>query len=376
MHPAVFISGFLLIGLLFALQEWVTIRMWHARAAAEISIPSLLEAWGFQYLLLGVACWLLWFQLGPRLLHLDWVYVVTRIVPLSILISFGVELAWVAAFPRFPLSEKSLTYWQRLSFELDSECLGNCIIFWSSIVVFQAVGYYKELKDRESSLAQMSLELAQARIHALRMQINPHFLFNSLNSISSLMRTDIAAADTMLEQLSSLFRISLERGDVQLIRVSEEMDFIGMYLELQDQRFKGRVRQEIAVEPHTYDALIPAMLLQPLVENAYVHGLSNLAANGVLSISLNQRDHRLGICVRNNGAGPERKLTGPGNRNGIGLANVQSRLKLHFKDDFNFSAAETPPDEFRVEIAIPLAFAPPRSKFNASEAARREQVLQ
>lgn len=100
-----------------------------------------------------------------------------------------------------------------------------------------------ELKERDSSLAQMSLELAQARLHALRMQINPHFLFNSLNSISSLMRTDISAADTMLEQLSSLFRISLERGDVQMIRVSEEMDFIGMYLELRDRRFKGRVRQ-------------------------------------------------------------------------------------------------------------------------------------
>ena len=351
-------------------------RMWHAKLAAEISVPSLLEAWGFQYLLLGIACWLLWFQLGPRLLHLDWVYVVTRIVPLSILISLGVELAWVAAFPRFPISPKPLTYWDRLSFELDSEFLGNFIIFWSSIVAFQAVGYYKELKERESSLAQVSLELAQARIHALRMQINPHFLFNSLNSISSLMRTDIAAADTMLEQLSSLFRISLERGDVQMIRVSEEMDFIGMYLELQDQRFKGRVRQEIAIEPHTYDALIPAMLLQPLVENAYVHGLSNLAAGGVLSISLSQRDHRLGICVRNNGAGLERRLAAAGNRNGIGLANIQSRLKLHFKDDFNFVAAEIPPDGFQVEIAIPLAFAAPRSSPGASLSTRREQVLQ
>ncbi len=376
MHPVVFISGFLLIGLLFALQEWVSIRTWHTKMAAEITGPSLLEAWGFQYLLLGIACWLLWFQLGPRLLHLDWIYVVTRIVPLSILVSLGVEMAWVAAFPRFPISAYPLTYWHRLSFELDSEFLGNFIVFWSSIVGFQAVGYYMELKERDSSLAQMSLELAQARLHALRMQINPHFLFNSLNSISSLMRTDISAADTMLEQLSSLFRISLERGDVQMIRVSEEMDFIGMYLELQDRRFKGRVRQEIAIEPHTYDALIPAMLLQPLIENAYVHGLCNLASDGVLSISLSQREGKLGICVRNNGAGQERKLAGPGERNGIGLANVQSRLKLHFKDDFTFVAADVPPDEFHVEIAIPLDFATPRSKPDGSESAPREQVLQ
>lgn len=102
MHPVVFISGFLLIGLLFALQEWVSIRTWHTKMAAEITGPSLLEAWGFQYLLLGIACWLLWFQLGPRLLHLDWIYVVTRIVPLSILVSLGVEMAWVAAFPGVP----------------------------------------------------------------------------------------------------------------------------------------------------------------------------------------------------------------------------------------------------------------------------------
>jgi LytS/YehU family sensor histidine kinase len=258
---------------------------------------------------------------------------------------------------------------------LESEFLGNFIIFWSSIVAFQAVGYYKELKERESSLAQMSFELAQARIHALRMQINPHFLFNSLNSISSLMRTDISAADTMLEQLSSLFRISLERGDVQMIRVSEEMDFIGMYLELQDRRFKGRARQEIAIEPHIYDAMIPAMLLQPLVENAFVHGLCNLATDGVVSITVRQQDGRLCISVRNNGAGQERKLAGP-DRNGIGLANVQSRLRLHFKDDFNFSAAEVPPDEYHVEIAIPLDFATPRSKPEGSESAPREQVLQ
>jgi two-component system LytT family sensor kinase len=357
MHPVIFIGAFLLVGLLFALQEWISVRMWYTKMAAEVSIPTLLGAWEFYYLLLGVACWLLWFQLGPRLLHLDWLYIVTRILPLSIVISVGVEMAWVACFPKLPISRNPLSYWRRLSFELGSEFLGNLITFWTSILIFQVIGYYEEVKDKEKSLSQLELELARTQIHALRMQINPHFLFNSLNSISSLMRTDVTSADTMLEQLSSLFRISLERGDTQMIRVSEEMDFIGIYLELQGQRFKGRVRQEILVEPQTYDALVPAMLLQPLVENAYVHGLCHLTSGGKLAINLRKQDHTLDISIRNNGADEERKGARARVRVGIGLENVHSRLKLHFKENYRFLAAEVAPDEFCVDISIPLTYA-------------------
>ena len=114
------------------------------------------------------------------------------------------------------------------------------------------------------------------------MQLNPHFLFNAMNSISSLMRTDVEAADEMLEQLSSLLRISLERGSVQMIPLREEIDFLEVYLSMQDKRYADRVKRSISVDPELHDALIPAMILQPVVENAYVHGLSKIESDGEL----------------------------------------------------------------------------------------------
>ena len=127
------------------------------------------------------------------------------------------------------------------------------------------------------------------RLAALRMQLNPHFLFNAMNSISSLMRTDVNAADTMLEQLSSLLRITLERGNVQLIPLRDEMEFIEVYLSMQDQRYAGRVRRDISIDSELHDALVPAMILQPIVENAYAHGLSKMEKDGELLIEAHRQ---------------------------------------------------------------------------------------
>src|SRR5258708_12108823 len=101
---------------------------------------------------------------------------------------------------------------------------------------------------------------------ALRMQLNPHFLFNTMNSISSLMRSDVAAADLMLEQLSRLLRITLQRGDAQFIPLSDEMEFIEMYLAMQDRRFGGRVRPEKNIDPHLHHPFFPPLLLHPILD--------------------------------------------------------------------------------------------------------------
>src|SRR6202012_2399795 len=158
---------------------------------------------------------------------------------------------------------------------------------------------YQLYREKEYATAQLKAQLAQAQLRALRMQLNPHFLFNTMNSISSLMQIDIAAADKMLEQLSSLLRITLERGDVQLIPLSDEMEFIEMYLAMQDRRFAGRVEQQMSVDPHVHDAIVPTMILQPIVENAYAHGLSRLSTKGLLSIHAAQEGSILCLSVTN-----------------------------------------------------------------------------
>ena len=139
------------------------------------------------------------------------------------------------------------------------------------------MGYYERYREHERTAAQLEIQLANAQISALRMQLNPHFLFNTMNSISSLMRVDVDAADAMLEQLSSLMRITLERGDTQgFITLRDEMEFIETYMDMQARRYAGRIEQEINIDPELYDALVPSMILQPIVENAYIHGLSKV----------------------------------------------------------------------------------------------------
>jgi two-component system, LytTR family, sensor kinase len=222
--------------------------------------------------------------------------------------------------------------------------------------LFRGIGYYQKFREKEDAAAQLAIQLAHAQLATLRMQLNPHFLFNTMNSISSLMRTDVVAADTMLEQLGSLLRITLERGEVQFIRLNDEMEFVEMYLSLQERRFEGRVRQQLSVHPELHDALVPAMILQPLIENAYTHGLSKLDSNGLLVIEALREDTCLTLSVLNNGAGLNSSLPKGSDGQGVGLANIRSRLQLHYGEAQKFCIREVAQDQVRVTITLPLQF--------------------
>jgi two-component system LytT family sensor kinase len=352
MHPAIFVSASVSLGMLFALQEWMSVRMW----SYHISVWLLLKAWGLQYFLWGVLCWLLWRWRGARIQQANAIWILTRIVPLSIVISVVEEMIWVACFPHLPLNRPHMTYWRRLAFQLDAELIDNMVIFWCAFCLFRGVGYYQRFRQEKDAAAQLSVELAHAQIAALRMQLNPHFLFNTMNSISSLMRTDIDAADTMLEQLGNLLRITLERGEVQFIRLNDEMEFVEMYLAMQERRFMGRVRQQLLVNPELHDALVPAMILQPLIENAYAHGLSKLDRDGLLVIAASREDRYLTLSVSNNGAGLQSTQAMGSNGQGVGLANIKSRLQLHYGDQQRFSIREVARDQVEVTITLPLQF--------------------
>jgi LytS/YehU family sensor histidine kinase len=186
------------------------------------------------------------------------------------------------------------------------------------------------------------------------MQLNPHFLFNTMNSISSLMRDDPDAADSMLEQLSSLLRMTLERRDVQLIPLHEEIEFTETYLAMQDRRYMGRVTRTLSVDPALYDALIPAMILQPIIENAYVHGLSKLDRGGELSIEVRQQGQQVNALITNSGVGLKVRPEELPNGYGVGLANVTNRLHLHYGDDCSFSVREVDGASVQVSIAFPI----------------------
>jgi two-component system LytT family sensor kinase len=339
--------------MLFALQEWVSLHSWYSRVLVTIGL--LLEAWGVQYFLLGLICWLLWWKLGEQIQRANFFSMVVFVLPLSVVLSVAEEMIWVALFPQLPLGRPRMSYWHRLVFQLDGELVNSLVFFWAVFFLLRGVGYYQLYRETEYAALQLESQFANAQLRALRMQLNPHFLFNTMNSISSLMQTDIVAADKMLEQLSSLLRITLERGEVQLIPLSDEMEFIEMYLAMQDRRFTGRIRQEISVESDLHDALIPAMLLQPVIENAYTHGLSRLDRDGVIAVDVRRHNATLMISVTNSGLGlhPE---TSNGQRKGVGLANVKDRMRLHYGSNQAFKMEEMDYGNVRVTLALPLQF--------------------
>jgi two-component system, LytTR family, sensor kinase len=354
LNPVIFVGAFTLLGMLFALQEWVSWHSWNRHI--PVTLRLLMEAWCVHYFLWGTLSWLLWWQLRPLIQQATFFTMMTRVLPLSLAVSVLEEMIWVAFFPQLPLGLPPMTYWHRVVFHLDAELVDNMVIFWSVFFLLRGIGYYQLYRQTEHAAVQLEAQFANAQLRALRMQLNPHFLFNTMNSISSLMQTDIAAADKMLEQLSSLLRITLERGEVQLIPLSDEMEFIEMYLAMQDRRFTGRVQQEISVESDLHDALIPAMLLQPVIENAYTHGLSKLDRDGVISVDVRRQNATLMISVTNSGLGLHPLSSNGNGRRGVGLTNVRDRLRLHYGSDQAFTIEEMAHGKVRVTLALPLQF--------------------
>ena len=354
MHPLIFITGVTSLGLLFALQDWIGSRFWNY----HVNLFLLMEAWGAQFFIWGVLCWILWWTLRPQISNASIKTILLFFLPLSFFACVLEETIWVLLFPRLPMGKPPMPFLQRLSFNLDAELVGSLLIFWAAFFLFRGLGYYQRFREKERVATQLKSQLIQAQMRALRMQLNPHFLFNTMNGISSLMRTDVAAADLMLEQLSRLLRITLHRGDAQFIPLSDEMEFLEMYLAMQDRRFAGRVRQEMKVDPRLLDAVVPTMILQPIVENAYRHGLSRLTSSvGVLSIEASSVGSKLCLCVTNSGTGLHPAAPKNGSGKGVGLANVQDRLQMHYGDDHTFSISEIGDNQVQVVMTLPLHFA-------------------
>ena len=193
-------------------------------------------------------------------------------------------------------------------------------IYLAVVSVAHSVYFYRRSLARETSLS-------QANLAALKMQLQPHFLFNSLNAIAELVHKDPDAADEMLVALSSLLRLSLETSGEQLLPLRRELEFVKSYLAIEHARFGDRLRFELDVSPETQGALVPAFLLQPLVENAVRHGLEPRAGAGVLVVSAHRSGDVLQLSVSDNGIGlaDDQPV-----REGIGLSNTHARLHALF----------------------------------------------
>jgi two-component system LytT family sensor kinase len=204
----------------------------------------------------------------------------------------------------------------------------------------------------EQKIEEQRRLLLQARMDALSRQINPHFLFNTLNSVSSLIRTNPQQARAVVYKLSNILRRLLRKHE-NFTSLGEELDFISDYLSIEVVRFGEKLRFEKHVEPATLDRLVPSMLLQPLIENCVKHGLSNKVDGGMVSFRSSLRDGRLHLLVEDDGVGiPEVKLARLRER-GIGVSNVNERLKVLFGSDYRMWIDSKPGQGTRIEIEIP-----------------------
>ncbi|MDO8677703.1 MAG: sensor histidine kinase [Acidobacteriota bacterium] len=226
--------------------------------------------------------------------------------------------------------------------------------YWSIVGLSHALRYHYEARARELSAAQLETRLVEAQLHTLQRQMQPHFLFNTLNTISALMHCDVEAADAMIARLSDLLRMSLQRIEVQEVALADELDFLSKYLEIEQTRFRDRLTVVFDVDSDTLDALVPNLLLQPLVENAIKHGIGPRPTPGHIAVRARRRGAMLELDVQDNGVGLSAARLTDFNR-GVGLSNTRSRLDHLYGSLHRFEFRQPAEGGLLVYIAIPMA---------------------
>jgi len=273
-------------------------------------------------------------------------------------------VAHVAFVSCLEAGERSVQTGQILTFDylfgklLVSYTLSNIFKYWIVVLGYLGWHYYKAYRERERQAAALATELVQARLQALRMQINPHFLFNTLNTISALIHENPDAADRMVVRLSELLRRTLDRGEVQEVPLREELEFLRSYLEIEQMRFADRLTVRFDIEPKTNELLVPHLILQPLVENALRHGILPREEPGRVEICARvvEGQHlELKVCDNGNGLSPANSTP---EREGIGLKNVRSRLAQLYGGAQEFTVGNTSGGGVEARIRIPCCTIP------------------
>jgi hypothetical protein len=241
-------------------------------------------------------------------------------------------------------------FWSLIGFTFLVNFQSSLPTYWLILFVYLSFDYYAKYRARELRSAQLAAELSRAQLQALKMQLKPHFLFNTLHSISSLMDSDVEAADRMLVRLSEFLRLTLDRELDQEVPLEQELEFVRRYLEIEQVRFEERLRVSFDVEEDTAAALVPALALQPLIENAIHHGIGSRPEGGSIAIRARRENGNLHIRVADDGVG----AAGAGEpRERVGLANTRARIERLYGDAQRMTFASMAATGTVVDIVIP-----------------------
>ena len=218
-----------------------------------------------------------------------------------------------------------------------------------------AFSYYRRYREGQLRTLQLEAQLSQAQLQALKMQLQPHFLFNTLHSISALLNKDPESARKMITRLGDFLRLTLENSGSQEITLQQEMEFLSCYLEIERIRFQNRLVTRLDVAQQTLAAKVPNLILQPIVENAIRHGIAPRSTPGLIEIEAKQRNGTLRIQVRDNGPGLSKHRTSDILfKKGLGLANTETRLERLYGAAHLFDLSNNPDGGLIVTLEIPF----------------------
>jgi len=243
---------------------------------------------------------------------------------------------WIEVFP------------QQLTMIIDWELITGAAI----VGIAHAAFYYTETQERALHEAQLETRLVEAQLQMLQRQLHPHFLFNTLHAISTLMHRDVQAADRMLARLSDLLRLTLDSIARPEIRLNEELEFLEKYLHIEQVRLGDRLTVEFDVDPEVLDATVPALILQPLVENAIKHGVAPHGRPGRVAVGARRDQDMLVMTVDDSGPGPSERAMAALST-GIGLSNTRARLTHQFGSRYRFEF-QRHPEGFTALVSIPF----------------------
>jgi two-component system, LytTR family, sensor kinase len=357
--------GWILIGLSFTLNYYLFADHYVAIFKKQPTFMEML-VWELPY-------WLIWAALSPLIFKITRRYRIERERWLKslavhtcacVLLTFGhravyLLIGWmfnVVAYRPIPTVPKLFNFLFFFNLPTAFMCYATILL------VSHALDYYHRYQEEElkashlkAELAQAQLQVAQAQLEALKMQLHPHFLFNTLNSISALLDEDVEAADEMLARLGDLLRLTLANSGAQEVTLQEELEFLRCYLEIERVRFQDRLTVSMDIEPLALDALVPNLILQPIVENAIRHGISSQIAPGRIEIRAARRGDMLQLQVKDNGPGIQSKTDNavPA-REGVGLSNTRARLKQLYGPNHRFELSDAVGGGLQLTIEIPL----------------------
>jgi signal transduction histidine kinase len=353
-RPLLFASLWTGVGLAFASQ----LHMWSGMSWSQALTSSLGDWYVFALLSFPAAALARRFRLEGD----NWGAMLGAHIFLSVIFSFAyifIRAALAVAQSRWAGS--TLEYFPALASLFNKTFIYNIGVYWMIVAVAHAFGYYEKFHENELRRRELEMHLAQAKLKALQMQLNPHFLFNTLHTISALIYKDIDEADRMVAKLSALLRLALDNTDTHEVPLRQELDFLGRYLEIEQTRFGDRLKVEMDIAPSLLEQKVPNLVLQPLVENAIRHGIEPHSRPGKIILRAFSQDGKLELQVQDNGAGLPKEGA---YEEGIGLSNTRTRLEQLYGSEQTFELQSLPAGGLLARVVIPV-----RDRQNATQIA-------